>query len=230
MKKNKELRLTSSISSWLAPTLHGTAYDDDSRMIAVRGKILSRDDYKCFYCGFKAKEHQEIHHFNHDHDDFSEKNLTTICPLCHQSFHLSTCSQSTGGNIIMLKGISQVDLNNLCRMLFVARASGVKEWVNVSKQIYDTLRATITIIDQQISPNGSDPMIFAQMLHKLSDTALAEEHMGHFKLLPKYNRFEKQIEYWRDNVFNDMPVEKWKSLLPQNIKIEEIERKIKTRE
>lgn len=227
MKINKELRLTSHISSWLAPTLHGTASDNDPRMMEVRDKILLRDDYTCHYCGFKSLEHQEIHHFNHNHDDFNEKNLTTVCPLCHQVFHLSTCSQSTGGSIIVLKDISQVDLNNLCRMLFVARASGIKEWVNVSKQIYDTLRSTITIIDQQISPNGSEPMIFAQTLHNLSETVLNEEHMKSFKLLPKYNRFEKQVEYWKDNVFKDLPVEKWRSLIPTTIDVDEIERNIK---
>jgi intracellular multiplication protein IcmJ len=227
MKKNKELRLTSHISSWLAPTLHGTASDTDPRMMEVRDKILLRDDYTCYYCNFKSQEHQEIHHFNHNHEDFNEKNLTTVCPLCHQVFHLSTCSQSTGGSIIVLKDISQVDLNNLCRMLFVARSSGVKEWVNVSKQIYDTLRSTITIIDQQISPNGSEPMIFAQTLHNLSETVLNEEHMKSFKLLPKYNRFEKQIEYWRDNVFKELPVEKWRSLIPTTIDVDEIERNLK---
>ena len=112
-------------------------------------------------------------------------------------------------------------------MLFVARSSGVKEWVNVSKQIYDTLRSTITIIDQQISPNGSEPMIFAQTLHNLSETVLNEEHMKSFKLLPKYNRFEKQIEYWRDNVFKELPVEKWRSLIPTTIDVDEIERNLK---
>lgn len=216
----KILRISSSISSWLAPTLHGTAADTDQRMIDVRDKILARDNFSCHFCNFKSEEYQEIHMLNGDHNDFSESNLTTICPLCHQAFHLSTCSQSTGGSIIVLKSMTQIELNNLCRFLFIARASGVKEWVTVSKQIYDIFRTNETIVEQQISPKGSDPIIFAQVLQNLPRNMLNEKYMESFKLLPKFNRFEKAVEYWKDNVTINMPVEKWKTLIPDSVDFE----------
>lgn len=226
MNKN-ELRIYSSKLSWLMPTLHGTASTDDPRMKEVRDSILLRDNYTCYYCGFRSPEYQEIHHFNHDHEDFSEKNLTTTCPLCHQVFHLSTCSQSTGGSIISLSDnvMTQVELNNLCRMLFVALASGDKDYEINARQIYNTLKSTQSMVDEQISANGSEPMIFAQALQELDEETLNSDYMKNFKLLPKYNRFENIVEYWRDNVFQDLPVSEWSSLIPSTLNINDIVQK-----
>ena len=89
-----KLSLYSSRATWLTPATHGSEMDEDPKMLAVRKTILERDNYKCNYCGFKSDKYQEIHHLNHNHMDFNESNLVTICPLCHQSFHLSTCSQT----------------------------------------------------------------------------------------------------------------------------------------
>lgn len=228
MSKSKKLRIRSSNLSWLAPTLHGTVFDQDPRMLKCRDAILARDNYTCYYCDFRSEEYQEIHHFNDDHNDFSESNLTTVCPLCHQVFHLSTCSQATGGSIIVINDsiMTQVELNNLCRMMFIARASGIKEWENNAKQINDTLKSTQSIVEQQISANGSEPMIFAKVLQDLDPKILEEDYMLNFKLLPKFNRFEPIVEYWRDNTFKDLPVEKWKTLVPSNINLQELEKRV----
>lgn len=228
MNKSKKLNIVSSKLSWLTPTIHGTARDTDQRMADIRPKILLRDDYTCHYCNFRSEEYQEVHHLNHDHNDFSESNLTTACPLCHQVFHLSTCSQSTGGNIIAISDeyMTQVELNNLCRMLFVARSSGIPEWVSASKLIYDSLKAKQSIVEQQISPKGSEPMVFAQVLQGLSEDVKSEDYMSNFKLLPNYNRFEIVVEYWRDNVFKNMPVDQWASFIPKDINLKDIEKTI----
>lgn len=228
MKKSRDLRIDSSILSWLAPTIHGTVADDDPRMQEARPKILQRDDYTCHYCQFRSEEYQEVHHFNHDHNDFSESNLTTVCPICHQVFHLSTCSQSTGGTIIALSDdvMTQVELNSLCRMLFVARSSGIEEWVNISKYVYNALMSKKTDIDSQISAKGSEPMIFAEVLQTLPPDVKKEEYMSNFKLLPKYHRFENIVGYWRDNVYKDMPVDKWINLIPTNVSVKNVQEEI----
>ena len=91
----KDLILSASKKSWKMSSTHGTEYDrlyksskGAGKRQDVINKVWERDRYKCHFCFFESKKHQEIHHLNDDHDDYSIDNLVTVCPLCHQSFHL----------------------------------------------------------------------------------------------------------------------------------------------
>lgn len=54
----------------------------------TRVRILTRDDYTCVYCGYRAEKYQEVHHIDGNHDNNHEENLLTVCPLCHAVFHV----------------------------------------------------------------------------------------------------------------------------------------------
>ena len=108
------MQITAKKDLWTINFLHGTKFDNDERMKNVREKILRRDRHTCQYCGWKSKDFQEIHHKDHNHENFDEDNLVTTCPLCHQVFHLPSISSLKGGKMIWLPELPQSLLNNLC--------------------------------------------------------------------------------------------------------------------
>lgn len=125
----RELNITVDINAWKQSSVHGSTRDKAgyAKYKSVWKKVWSRDDYTCQYCGFKSKKYLEIHHINGNHKDNSPDNLLTICPFCHQSFHLDTVS-STGFSedefsacIIYLPELSQIQLNSIMRNLFIAK-------------------------------------------------------------------------------------------------------------
>src|SRR4030095_10200180 len=48
----------------------------------LRNEILERDGYKCSYCGFHAKEWQNIVFIDGDATNNKKSNLATACPMC----------------------------------------------------------------------------------------------------------------------------------------------------
>ena len=209
-------------SSWSAPIQHGSVWDKNKAMVKVRDKILKRDNYTCQGCGWRAKNFQEIHHKNHNHGDFRESNLEVLCPLCHQVFHLSTASISSGGYLIWLPEISQAQLNRLLFPLFSTLKSGqAHPFFSVAKAVYTILEMRKVFLENQIG--RSDPGVFGQMLLNLSKEEYENRHktMSAIKMMANPSRFETEIDYWKAMIDKEKTPEQWlewtKSLpFPQN--------------
>lgn len=223
--KNNELKLYSSKANWLTPATHGSEMDEDKRMIEVRSKILARDNHTCHYCGFRSEKYQEIHHINHNHSDFNEDNLTTICPLCHQSFHLSTCSQTKGGIIIWLPEISQVDLNNLCRFIFMAQKCKQDKWNGISRKMFSNLQSRMNFVTNELGAEAHEPIVLAQALLKIPEEKFDPVILSSLRLLPFASRFELELDYWTKNVYGDFAVEGWSKLVPESLNIFDLKNK-----
>ncbi len=211
--KNK-LILSSSRKSWQVSSSHGT--ESDKANIELWKKIWSRDNHTCFFCGFKATRFQEVHHIDDRHSNNDPSNLTTVCSLCHQTFHLNTVSTTNGGKIIWLPEFSQQDLNHLCRAIFVAKEqSDENEIAEMWLSIYQSLESRTLIMDQYFHNGASDPGTFGQVLLNLEKELYnkREEFLYNFKLLPSPTRFPLQIKYWKKHIYNDISIDKWKDLL-----------------
>ncbi len=76
-------------------------------------KILERDRYTCQFCGFQAKQFQEVVNLDHNYRNNKAANMATACCFCAQCFFIEAVGQSEygGGTLIYLPEVKQVDLN-----------------------------------------------------------------------------------------------------------------------
>lgn len=214
------LLLGSERSAWLMPVNHGSEFDPNKKLIAKRDSILKRDNYTCKYCNWRSERHQEIHHLNHNHKDYKDSNLETVCPLCHQIFHLSSASITEGAEIIWLPEISQEDLNRLCIAIFVAEKSGNKKWEGPAKRLFNALNARSDFVNNSLADKASDPGIFAETLLNMDKEMYKNRYkfVKNLRLLPFSSRFIPQIEYWSAFSFKDLNLDDWLGIIPKDFK------------
>jgi intracellular multiplication protein IcmJ len=229
MNFERDLILSASREAWKMSSLHGTqsAAEYKRKHKDTWDKVWQRDKYRCYYCNFTAKEHQEIHHLNDNHDDNSMDNLVTVCPLCHQNFHLDTASNTNGGKIIWLPEFSQQELNYLCRAIFIAideastaeaEQREVPGFTKIARNLETSLEERTMVVDQRIYGGSSDPAVFANALINMSKEQYDNRHkfLHPFKLLHLRSRFPTQTKYWKSKVFENVPVETWSRLILNN--------------
>lgn len=227
---DNKLLLSSHKKSWQVSSNHGKV--DGLKNVKPKSvylKVLERDKHTCYFCKFQSSKYQEIHHLNDDHDDDSIDNLVTICPLCHQSFHLNVAYMTNGGTIIWLPEFTQQELNHLLRAIFVAMDTPVEEAKDVkfhkmALSIYQSLETRQQYIDQyfytgtNVESNERNVGAFGQMLLNLSQEEYLnrESFIEPFKILATPNRFPIQTKYWRKSTFQDIPITTWSKLINDN--------------
>lgn len=185
------------------------ARKQNPKFLAIKKRILERDNYSCRYCGFFAKEFQEVVNIDQNYKKNHPANLATACCFCAQCFFLDAVGLdgNSGGTIIYLPEISQADLNNFCRVLY---CSLDKETVYRGKlqSVYMSLKDRSKEVVNCFGPDADDPRIFGQ---GLLDAALSQEQLQHavlhhLRLLPSKKAFAPQIDYWKKTVFAKMPL------------------------
>lgn len=203
-----------SRASWMLPAIHGTKSDKSKKMKSLYETILKRDDCTCFYCGWKSEQFQEVHHVNDNHQDFSMDNLKTVCPLCHQFFHLTLASSTNGGTLIWLPEITQQQLNHMCISIFIALKNEKVPIQGAARSLFGTFEARRGFIEENIAGGSSDPSVLAQALlgMKPEDYAQRAEFLSSFRLLPYASRFQPAISYWEKRYYKDHPVADWEKL------------------
>ena len=169
----------------------------------LREKILKRDNYTCQACSFRSLRHQEIHHIDSDHRNNNENNLATLCPLCHQVFHLPLAATTNGGSIIWLPEISQADVNRLCiGILSVPQSQPRSKYFGVSRALLGALEGRRSVVEKW---GSTDPGTMAQILINMSPEEYKnrKKQVQHLRLLPSSSRFETQTKYWASEKFNN---------------------------
>lgn len=220
-------------SAWSVLPHHGSQVVGLRALRKIRDKIVERDKYTCQACGWVSRQWQEIHHRNHDHGDHREKNLVTLCPLCHQVFHLPQASATGGGSIIWLPEVEQRELNLICIALFVALRHPKGKWRGAAQAIQGAFEArsgmALDFLKYPASSTPSselrtsgpvcDPGYLAQALLRLRPDQF--ENRAHLtralRLLPHPSRFQDEIEYWEKACFPSMDSNEWDALLPAHL-------------
>lgn len=185
------------------------ARKQNQRFLAIQKKIFARDHNTCRYCGFESDKYQVI--VNHDHNYINNKanNLVTACIFCAQCFFLDQIGKNnnTGGYIIYLPEISQADLNHTCRVIFTSllRDAPYKGKLQYS---YLSLKDRSNVVDEIFGPNSSNPNIFGQALidSNFSPEQLQHSALSNLRLLPERNYFTQEIKYWKQTVFDQVPL------------------------
>lgn len=188
---------------------HYSARRRNNKFLAMKQKVLERDNYTCRYCGFFAKEFQEVINIDLNYRNNKFENLATACCFCAQCFFLDAVGldSNTGGTVVHLPEISQADLNNFCRVLYCSldKESAYKGKLQA---VYMSLKDRSKDVVNCFGPESSDPRVFGQGLldAALNKEQLQHEVLQHLRLLPSKKAFAPQIEYWKKTVFAKVPL------------------------
>lgn len=200
----------SVLSSKDRDTLSALMRRDD--FISFKQSIQERDGHACALCSFTAKKYQEIW----PKDDVSIDRATrlnpddwhTICQFCQQTQDISIAADMQSGVMLWLPEISQEDLNNLARAIFVARVSQ-GPMADAARKIMDALMSRREVAKARL---GTDDI---SMLKTVLNDFLEDRHLKNMpekldgvRLLPldrrqvregdvDFNQFPQILAYWR---------------------------------
>lgn len=200
----------------------GMVQDPARALAEITPKILKRDKNTCRFCGFKADKYQKILILNQDPDDIRPANLATSCIFCHQCFNLDQVSSMRSGALIWAPEITQSELNQIAKAIYVARIS--------QGPMADAARKSLDILmgrrEEAKNRLGSDdPYILSMVLKDyLGNKSYATrlERLKGVRLLPldrrtikegdlEFNQFPQILAYWRskEGPFGELPPNKW---------------------
>lgn len=200
----RDIALTTSLGNWRAFMARKT----DPAFQEFAEKIWTRDNYTCQYCGFQAKQYQEIINLNGDYRNNSLSNMVTACVFCTQCFFLEVIGKNDygGGTLIYFPEIKQTDLNGLCHVLFCAIANATSYHTD-AQAIYRSLKLRSKIVEEKLGEGMSNPSLLGQMLidARINERQqLSHDLLKDLRLLPSRNKFSKQIEAWAQAALEEM--------------------------
>lgn len=137
----------------------------DERFMLFQGRVLSRDNHTCRFCGFKASDHMVAINRDGNYRNNKLSNMVTACPLCVQCHFLDGIGlpMFPGGVLVFTPEVSQSELNSMAHILFQSIFSE-DENATQSKNIYRTMRLRSQLVDKQLGEGLSNPSTYARML------------------------------------------------------------------
>jgi len=198
--------------------------DDDHAHLAdaafqpVRDTILKRDNYTCRFCNFKASKYQEVHHVDDNHSNNDQKNLLTVCNLCHQVFHLGMIGMRNAGVIAAIPELTQVEVNQIVRGHFVTQHIGDQNAKDKMTGLYAVLRSRADMLKEAFGRDISSPLLFAEIFSVADDALYAQRGkiMESLRILPTQQAFHPgQLEYYAVNNSTSFRTEGWAALARQ---------------
>lgn len=182
---------------------------NNKAFIALRDQVFARDDYTCRYCGFQAKDFQEVVNIDQNYNHNTLDNLATACNFCAPCFFLDGIGSDgkSGGTIIYLPEIPQSDLNHFMRALFCSMLRDAP-YKGKLQAAYLSLQDRTKMVDEIFGPNSHQPMMFGQSLIDSGLTPAQEKHplFSELKFLPTRKFYKTQAEYWKTTVFANIPL------------------------
>ena len=207
-------------TTWRKDDDHADAAD--VVFMETRKNVFQRDNYTCRYCTFKASKYKEVHHVDDDHKNNELSNLITVCNLCHQVFHLGMCAMRNSGFIAAIPEITQTEINNIMRSIYVAEFTGNTQLKDKMKSLYalfqyrgmDTLKNLYGI-------DISTPYALAEVLSTCPDDIFNQRGkiFASLRVVPTKEAFHAgQIEFYAVNQKALFDPKQWETLRPQLIK------------
>lgn len=180
----------------------------DPAFLDVSKKILERDGYTCQFCGFQAKQYQEIVNLDNDYLNNKSANLITACCFCTQCLFLDSVGKNEygGGTLIYLPEISQNELNSFCHVLFCAIGNATNYRTD-AQNIYRTLKLRAKIVEQEFGEGMQEPTLLGQMLidMQIKDRdRIMDAMLKNVRLLPSHEKFSTQIKVWADAALEEL--------------------------
>ncbi len=172
---------------------------EDPPFSKVAEKIFRRDQYKCQYCGFQAREFQEVVNQDGDYTNNKFVNLITACCFCSQCLFVESIAlqDAGGGQLIYLPELSQSEVNGFCHVLFCAMGNGTG-YQNSAQAIYRGFKFRSQIIENKYGVGTSNPSTLGQLIleYQAQHPEFKEPLLKDMRLLPSYTKFKTQLDVW----------------------------------
>ncbi len=205
-----ELKLAVNLNGWRTFVRRRT----DKAFLPVAERIFDRDNYTCQYCGFQARQYQEIVNADGNYANHKLSNLLTSCCFCSQCLFLESVGvdEMGGGQLIYLPEMSQADLNSFCHVLFCAMGNGTG-YQDTAQAIYRSLKFRSQPIESKFGAGTSNPATFGQLIMEYKNKKPDAEInlLNDFRLLPSYTKFKVQLDAWAAAALEELAAEAQKT-------------------
>lgn len=172
---------------------------DDKAFLPVTDQIFQRDSYTCQYCGFQARQYQEIVNLDGNYHNNKTPNLITACCFCSQCLFLESVGldELGGGQLVYLPEMSQADLSSFCHVLFCAMGNGTG-YQDSAQSIYRSFKFRSQQIENKFGAGTSNPATFGQLISEYAAKSPESEIdlLRDIRLLPSYTKFKVQLDAW----------------------------------
>lgn len=200
------LQLAVNLMGWR----HFARRKEDKNFLPVLKKVLERDRYVCQYCGFQAKEYQDVINLDGNYLNNNPKNLITACCFCSQCLFLQSVGldEMSGGQLIYMPEMSQPDLNSFCHVLFCAMGNSTG-YQDSAQTIYRSFKFRGQLVENKFGTGTSNPSIFGQMLVEYQDQFPKQgmEVLKDLRLLPSNVKFRVQLDAWAASALKELEEE-----------------------
>jgi intracellular multiplication protein IcmJ len=190
-----ELKLGVALSGWRVFVRR----KEDKAFLPVQKRVLERDKYTCQYCGFQAKEYQEVVNLDGNYLNNKSSNMVTACCFCSQCLFIQAIGldEMGGGQLVYLPEISQADLNSFCHVLFCAMENNTG-YQDSAQSIYRSLKFRSQIVENKFGAGTSNPATMGQMIieYQLQNKEKKIDFLNDLRLLPSQVKFKVQLDAW----------------------------------
>jgi intracellular multiplication protein IcmJ len=190
-----ELQLAVNLSGWRIFVRRR----EDKLFLPVAEQVYQRDHYTCQYCGFQARQYQEIVNLDGNYGNNKLTNLITACCFCSQCLFLQSMSvdEMGGGQLVHLPEMSQADLNSFCHVLFCAMGNGTG-YQDSAQAIYRSFKFRSQQIENKFGSGTSNPAVFGQLIleYRAKNPESKVSILQDIRVLPSYTKFKVQLEAW----------------------------------
>lgn len=201
-----ELKLAVNLGGWR----NFIRRREDKAFKPVMEKLLNRDNYTCQYCGFQAKDYQEIVNLDGDYLNNKFSNMVTACCFCSQCLFIESIGMDEmgGGQLVYLTEMSQAELNSLCHVLFCAMGNGTG-YQDSAQSVYRSLKFRSQLIENKFGPGTSNPSVMGQLIleHQAKSGDFKGDILQDLRLLPSYTKFKVQLDAWAAAALEELAAE-----------------------
>lgn len=201
-----ELQLAANLNGWRVFVRR----KQDKAFLPVQKRVLERDAYTCQYCGFQARDFQEVVNADGNYNNNKLTNMITACPFCTQCLFLQAVGldEMGGGQLIYLPEMKQGDLNSFCHVLFCAMGNSTG-YNDTAQMIYRSLKFRSQIIENKLGSGMSNPTVVGQIIieyqARYPDKPI--EVLKDMRLLPSNTKFRVQLEAWAKAALKELEEE-----------------------
>ncbi len=201
-----QLQLAVNLIGWR----HFARRKEDKKFLPVASRVFERDHYICQYCGFQAKEYLDVVNIDGNYLNNKFSNMITSCCFCSQCLFLQGVGldDMSGGQLIYLPEMSQMDLNSFCHVLFCAMGNSTG-YQDSAQSIYRSFKFRGQIVENKFGTGTSNPSVFGQMIVEYQDhfPDQGSEVLKDLRLLPSNTKFRVQLEAWAAAALKELEAE-----------------------